>query len=356
MASFEIGEGTFDTIRITGKETKPEEAFSAQIRKTSLNGGAKARFALEGITVTAADGTFALGKVEMGGDMLSLTMLGADKAIRDRASVAKPGDEELRTLIKTQFSKRPLSDITFTMEGMNGDFPATKNKPEAGRINFDMKRAAFLIGNFVALTPTKVDYALEGINVPMPKDSKDATIITLRAMGIERLGLSARVAAAWAEAGEKLSFQEISMDVAQLARLAITGEMTAVPRAFFEDPQRNWPSAMGATINSLTVDIENKGGLAKLVDVVAKEQKKSGEQLRNEFANIAPLVIAGMLAGHPDNGKIAQAVSNFIRNLNGLNLKVTPAGPNGIVLTDLALAGKNPAEFAQKLRFEVEGK
>lgn len=356
MNSFELGEGTVDGMKIASVNAKPEDTFSGEIRKMSLAGGAKARFGLEGISLTVPDGSFALGKIEMGGDTMSLIMLGADKALRERATKPKPGDEELRALIKAKVSSRPIPDVSFMMEAMNGDFPAEKGKPAAGRIAFDMKRAAFLVGNFVALTPTKLDYVVDALNVPMPKESKDASIMALRAMGIERLGLSARLAAVWAEVGEKLTFQEISMDVAQLARLAITGEMRQVPRAFFEDPQRNWPSAMGATINSLVIDIENKGGLAKLVDVVAKEQKKSGEQLRNEFANIAPLVITGMLAGHPDSGKISQAVSNFIRNLNGLNMKVTAAGPNGIVLTDLALAGQNPAEFAQKLRFEIEGK
>ena len=63
-----------------------------------------------------------------------------------------------------------------------------------------------------------------------------------------------------------------------------------------------------------------------------------------------------MLAGHPDAAKASESLSAFIRNLNGLHLKVTAAGPNGIVLTDLAAAKDNPAAFAQKLRFEVEGK
>ncbi|MCA0405336.1 MAG: hypothetical protein LCH39_04210 [Proteobacteria bacterium] len=356
FSSFEVGKGAIEGIKISAKEPKNDGPSGGEVRKITFGGGAMGGLGMEGMSITGNDGSMSIGKVDMRGDLTALFMVGADKAMRASADTLTPADKELQDVIRARLAKTPLPDLSFGIENVSGDFPNQKGKPEAGRLAFTLGRFALTSGGFVSVTPTRFDYLLEKLDVPLPKDSRDATAIALREMGMERINLGARVTASWNEATQGLTIKEISTDVAQLARLAINGEIGNVPRAFFEDPKTNWPSAMGATINSLVIDVENKGGLAKLADIAAREQKKTGEQMRKEFATIAPLLIAGVLAGHPDSGKVAQAVADFIRNLNSLHLKVTAAGPNGIVLTDLVTASSNPAEFAQKLRFEIEGK
>lgn len=356
FSSFEVGQGSVDGIKVTATDPKNEGPSSGEVRKMTFGGGALGGFAMEGMSITGNDGSMSIGKIDMRGDLTTLFMVGADKAMRASADTLTPADKELQEVIRGRLAKTPLGDLSFGVENVSGDFPNQKGKPEAGRLAFTLGRFALVSGGFVAVTPTRFDYLLEKLDVPLPKDSRDATAVALREMGMDRINLGARLTASWNEATQGLSVKEISVDVAQLARFAINGEIGNVPRAFFEDPKTNWPSAMGATINALVMDVENRGGLAKLTDVIARQQKKTGEQMRKEFASIAPLLIAGVLAGHPDSGKVAQAVADFIRNLNSLHLKMTAAGPNGIVLTDLATASRNPAEFAQKLRFEIEGK
>lgn len=353
--SFELGKGSVDGIKIAAIEPKDEGPSSGEIRKISFAGGPSGFFGLEGIGVTGKDGKMSLGKVETRGDLTTLLLMAADKGLRESTNDSQ-ANKELQDVIRARVANATLPDISLILEALAGDFPNTKGKPEDGRMAFSLGRFSLTSGGFVALTPTRVDYVIDKLDVPLPKDSNDATIIALRESGMERMTLAARLNGSWAEATQSFSLKELSVDIAQLARLAISSEIGNVPRAFFEDPKTNWPSAMGATINALVMDVENRGGLAKLTDVLARQQKKTGEQMRKEFASIAPLIIAGMLSGHPDSGKVAQAAADFIRNLNSLHLKVTAAGPNGIVLTDLATASRNPAEFAQKLRFEIEGK
>lgn len=356
FSSFELGQGSIDGIKVAATDPKADGPSAGEVRKVNFTGGSAGGFSLEGLSVTGNDGSMGIGKIDTRGDLTALFMVGADKAMRASADTLTPADKELQEVIRQRLAKTPLPDMSFTIENVSGDFPNQKGKPEAGRLAFTLGRFALTSGGFVSVTPTRFDYLLEKLDIPLPKDSRDASVVALREMGMDRLNMGARLSATWAEATQGLSVKEVSVDISQLARLAISGEIGNVPRAFFEDPKTNWPSAMGATINALVIDLDNKGGLAKLADIAAREQKKTGEQMRKEFSTIAPLLIGGMLAGHPDSGKVAQAVSDFIRNLNNLHLKVTAAGPNGIVLTDLATAGQNPAEFAQKLRFEIEGK
>lgn len=354
--SFELGEGGFNGIKIRIPDS-PSGPQQVDLARVFMAGGKGAHVGFDGLAATGNEGSFSLGKVDMAGDVTSLMLLGVQKAMRSGLKPEKPEKEqELRAYIDKRLAERKVPDIVFLMEALKGDFAASKGKANEGRMKFALGKLNITSGDFVGVTPTRIDYTLDKLDVPLDATSKDDAILALREMGMTQLGLDARISASWAEASQSLSLKEISVNVAQLARTAIASQIGNIPRAFFEDPQRNWPSAMGAAINSLTIDIDNQGGLAKLTDVMARRQGKSGEQMRKEFATIAPMLIAGVLAGHPDSGKVAQALANFINNLNGLKLKVTAAGPNGIVLTDLATAGNNPAEFAQKLRFEIDGK
>ncbi len=359
-SAFELEPFSIEGYKFTGKKSTsdaaaPDDATRVEVRKLSYSGGSVRGFLQEGFNYVAKGGKFSLDKLEFRGDFTALLLSAVEKGIRARSGTPNPGDDELRKLVRARLATG-IPDVGFTLEGLAGDFIDTKDEAESSRVVFSLGRLALNSGGFVGFTPTLIECRLENLDFPLPSTSKEASVIALREMGLERVNLDMRIAIGWTEASQTLAVKEISLDVAQLARLAISGEISGLPRPFFEDPETNWPSAMGAAIKALVVDVDNKGGIGKLIDAAAKEQKKTGEQLREEYSSIAPLIIAGVLAGHPDASKLARGVADFIRNPNSLRLRITAAGPNGIVLTDLATLNSNPAEFVQKLRFEVEGK
>ncbi|MCA1998524.1 MAG: hypothetical protein LDL25_01925 [Hyphomicrobiales bacterium] len=351
--SFEMGEGRIEGIAFGGKDEKGN-AFAATIGPVTFAGGAKAGGGTEAIDIRAADGFFKIKSSRFEGDGYAALFAGLAKAALAGEQGQKASLDE-RTRLETALKDLVLRDLVFAIGGIEADLPDTKAKSE--RVKFTLAGFEMRAGSFVGAIPTAIGLKLANFRMPVPANSKDDGIRTLREIGLDTLDLTTGIDARWDESKKTLAINDVSVNIAQLAKLALKAELGNIERKLFEDPQANWALAMmSGTIRSANVALENGGGLDKLVAKTAKDQKKTPDQLRVEMQTMGPAIIGAFLSNHPDAAKLAEALGSFLKTLGALNLTARAANGDGLTFTDFATASGNPAAILSKIRFDVSAR
>jgi hypothetical protein len=213
------------------------------------------------------------------------------------------------------------------------------------------------MGGFVGTVPTRIDYALSGFRMPVPVDSKDQGLQTLRELGIDVIDLSMKVKGTWDEAKTRFIVDDVNADMGKMAKIGLKAEIGNIPRPIFESPMTAWTyTLLGANAQSLSFGIENRGGIDKLIAKTAKDQKKTPEQFKMELSAIAPAMIGMYLGGHPDGPALSDALTKFVRTPGTLTITLRAKTPGGLTAMELMAAGENPGALLQKLKIEAEAK
>lgn len=360
-SAFEIGAGSMDGFRFSGKD-KTGGPVSVTGGKITFAGGANAETSVNNIEIKAQDGSFKMKKAGFQGDFYSLLLIGGKEAII-AAPVGKASpeqtkaEEEVRKLVVEAAGNQTIRDVAFGIEGVDGDFPPGKDAKSKDRVKIALASFKASMGSFVNLTPTKLDYTLNNLTMPVPANSADQGIRTLREFGIEVLDLSAQIKGTWDEGKARFVVNDIMADMAKFGRVSLKGELGNIPRPLFENPVQNWPVAlMGGNIQTLTLVIDNKGGIEKMMTRAAGEQGKSIDQLKLELSGMAPMMIGAFMGGHPDGAALADALTKFIRAPGQLSVTAASNVPTGITVMDFSAASSNPSVLLQKLKISASAK
>lgn len=361
-STFEFGAGTIDGFRVVGPDkSNPGGQVTVSSGKITFNGGASPQVQLNDLDIKAQDGFFKMKLAGFQGDLYSLILVGMKEAM---TSSAKPGDAnaakaeaDLIKAVADAVGDMKLKDTVFKIEGIDGDFPPGKDAKSKDRVKLSLGSFQAMMGSFVNLTPTKLDYTLNGLKMPVPADSKDQGIKALRDFGIDILDLSAQIKATWDESKSRFMVDDIMADLGKFGRVSLKGELGNIPRPLFENPVQNWPIAMmGGNVQSVTLTLNNKGGVQAMLARFAGEQKKTPEQVRFEVSAMAPAMISAVMSGHPDSPALAEAISKFIKTPGTLSVTARANVPTGITVMDFTAASKNPGVLLQKLKIESSAK
>lgn len=351
--SFEMGDGRIEGMAIGGKDDKGT-AFAATVGPIRFSGGANAGGTSDGIDIRAADGFFKIGGSRFEGDGYGLVFAGlASAALNgEQGKSAKP---EERAKLEAVMKGMKLRDLLFAFSNVDADLPDSKAKAE--RVRFQIAGFETRVGSYVGAIPTTSSVKLTSFKMPVPANSKDEGLKTLRELGLDTLDLSFGIDARWDEPKKTFSLADASVSVLKLAKVGLKGELGNIDKSLFDDPMSNWPLAMtSGTVRNLSISIENAGGLDKLIAKTAKDQKKTPEQLRVEIQTMGPAIIGAFMANHPDAAKLAEALTTFLKTLGSLSLTARAANGDGLNFTDFASASGNPAALLSKLRFDVSAK
>lgn len=358
-SSFQFGEGGLGGMKISGKDRKSGQDFTATLGKMTFNGGAKASFVANDFEVKASDGGFRAKKFGMEGDAYAVIITALEKIMGAEAGKgAAPAEvEEVRKLIAEAAKDIAPKDIAFRIEGIDGDFPPAKNAKNKDRVKFSMNAFEARMGGFVGAVPSRLDYSLSALKIPVPADSTDQGIRTLRELGLDVLDLSARIKGTWDEAKTRFVVDDINAELGKFGRVGLKGEFGNIPRTLFEKPQESWMFVlMGGNVQNISLAIDNKGGIEKLIAKAAADQKAPPEQFKMQLSAIAPALIGAYLAGHPDGPALADAITNFIRMPGTLNITARADSPSGISMADFTASGGNPGILLKKVKIEAVAK
>lgn len=382
--SFEFGGGEVDGARVVAKDKTSGVTFTGGMGKITFAGGAAPLFSISDIAFKASDpagkedGSFSIRKVAQQGDMYTLMMLGMKEAFTltpdkdgKKSPEAQKADAALRQSVADAAKGMTIKDFGFKLEGIDADFPPAKDKaaksgsvkaggkdaPAGDRVKLKLASFDATIASFVNLAPTRVDFVLSNLAVPLPSKSTDPGIASLKAFGIDTVDLSARIKATWDEGKSRFMIDDIMGDMGKFGKVSLKGELGGIQRPLFENPVQNWPvTLMGGNVQSVTIDLENKGGFEKVLAQAAADQKKTPEQFKLEMSGMAPMILGSVMGGHPDAGALSDAVAKFIRTPGLLHLKASANVPTGITMMDFAAAQSNPTVLLQKLKFEASAK
>jgi hypothetical protein len=357
-SSLQIGDGAIDGITFKGKGEDKGQEVKGSIGKIIFNGGKAPKGVVSDIDVATPEGFFKLKSASIEGDFYGTMLVMIQQVLASLPNSTNPAAEtELRALVQEAVQNASTSDIGYRIEGLDADLPPPKNGKSKERIALKLGSYHTFAGKFVGYMPTKIDFGLKNFRMNVPADSRDEGIRTLRELGISTLDMSAGLKVNWDETTSRLAISELGGEIDKFAKLAITGEIANIPRAVFENPQTNWPIAlMGGSAQKLSVSLDNLGGLQKLLEKTAKDQKKTPEQLRVELATMAPAIIGAFMSTHPDAQALSEAIGGFAKGLGAFSIAVRGATPGGITAADVMAAGQNPAALLQKVRFEARGK
>lgn len=361
-SSFEIGAGGMDGFQFSGKDKSTGGAVNVTGGKISFTGGANAETSVNNIEVKAQDGYFKMKKAGFQGDLYSLLLIGGKEVLfAAPAGKSSPEQEkaeaEVKKLVIEAAGDQKIKDVGFGIEGVDGDFPPGKDAKSKDRVKIALTSFKATMGSFVNLTPTKLDYTLNNLTMPVPANSADQGIRTLREFGIDVLDLSAQIKGAWDEGKARFVVNDIMADMGKFGRVSLKGELGNIPRPLFENPVQNWPVAlMGGNIQTLTLTVDNKGGFEKMMARTAGEQGKSIDQLKLELSGMAPMMIGAFMGGHPDGSSLADALTKFIRAPGSLSVTAAANVPTGITVMDFSAASSNPAVLLQKLKITASAK
>lgn len=366
-SSFEFGDGYIDSIHATGKDASTGGQVVVNSGKITFAGGAAPNVVINDVDVKAQDGYFKMKKAGMQGDAYAFLFMGIKEGMSAIPATEKSGDPkaaenakamaEIKKMLADATGNLVIKDIGVSLEGIDGDFPPGKNAKSKERVKIGLASFQATMGAFVNLSPTKIDYVLKNLVMPVPANSKDKGIQTLREFGIDVLDLSARIKGTWDEAKSRFVVDDIMADMGKFGQVSLQGELGNIPRPLFENPVQNWPVVlMGGNVQSLTLTVNNKGGVEKMIARAAGDQKKTVDQFKLEISAITPMMIGTFMAGHPDAAKLSEALTKFIKTPGTLSVTASANVPTGITVMDFSAASQNPAVLLQKLKVEASAK
>ena len=102
------------------------------------------------------------------------------------------------------------------------------------------------------------------------------------------------------------------------------------------NPARSFPDLLSADLRDLSIGLEERGAIRKLLEIAAKESNAEVQQLPRELAAVATAQLSGTI-GAQNAEKIAAALQTFLSDPNTLQIDMKASPP--IALAPLAIGG-----------------
>ena len=336
IRSFEFGATEMRDMTV---KLPPEAGVKAlKIGRLAMNGFAEGRlgeYVFEGFDIDAKDGKAKLGQFALRG-------LGFKSALDALDAALAQGPSGFETLDPKGMI--PTLDQV-VLSGMDFDVPDEKQKTPGSRIKFSLGKVEYTGSNFINGLPSTAGLAMEKLFMDLTA-SKDPQFNDLKAAGFKSLDLSTRLDIGWIEAAKTLGVR-YSGGLAGMGGLAFKGSLGNVTKDVFSlDEGLTMAAALGAVLMDAEVRLDNAGLFERALEIEAKKEKKSVDQLRKDWISAAAVGIPALLDNSPAAKTIANAVAKFVAQPK--NLRIGGKSAQGLGVADLALIGA-PADLLKKI-------
>lgn len=341
-----LGAADYGLVELAGITITPPQGDGtdgggriARIAYTGSVNGQVPDARMEGLEVVTPKGTARIGTIAFTGFSFQGTADGL-KAFRGKPfSDLTP--ETLRKLVPTIG--------TIRLSGFDVDLP--NDKPAGGaaeRVRFTLKDLEVTADRPQNGIPTNVRLALSNFAMPIAPGTKQEGLRDLAALGYAGIDLSFMTAASWQEPGE-LVIREISTRMAEGGSITLKGLLGNVTRDVFDpDSAVAVVALIGATARNLELKVENDGLFDRVLAQQARQQGKTAEAMRREFATVAAVGIPALLGNSPQAKTIAQAIGRFVARPGRLTIAATTRDAAGLGFADV-MALSEPADILDRL-------
>lgn len=301
---------------------------------------------MDGFSMTAEDGHFSLGNVtikemDLTGPIAAVEA--APEEITEDWLVANAMD------LIPSFTGFSLTDID--MDVPDSDVDGERIKARVGA--YDLTLGAYFNG-----IPTDINTSASNIVVELPKDSDDPQLQQMLDLGITSFDLGFAFDAAWNEAENTITVDDISFSGVDMGSFAISGTLINATEGLFSwDEDQTMLAAMGMAISNLKVALRDDGASDLVLTVAAKEQGTDPATMRPIFAGLAEGTIIGTLAGAAEAQKVGAAVNSFIAGkAKNLTIEMTSKTPAGLGMMDFMMAEDDPTSLIGKVNIDATAK
>ncbi|MET0258531.1 MAG: hypothetical protein ABW179_08105, partial [Methylobacterium sp.] len=204
--------------------------------------------------------------------------------------------------------------------------------------------------NPVEGVPSNLRFAINNYVMPIAAAQALDGTGQVAALGYSSIGLTARLDLGWNEATRQLVVKELSADGAGMGSVTARGVVANVTSDVFSpNPSLATVAALGAAVESLEIDIEDRGLLQRSLAAKAAQSGGTVEAARTEVAAIATLGVPAMLGDAAEAKALGQALGRFVAAPGRLHVGIKAKQPPGLGLADFQ-AVPSPAAFLDKVQ------
>ncbi|CAM5767724.1 hypothetical protein LMIY3S_02259 [Labrys miyagiensis] len=189
---------------------------------------------------------------------------------------------------------------------------------------------------WTGLLPSRLSLHLKGLSGQARTLNDAGGRETFRKLGIDTIVINADADLAWNEADGTLAFGPTSAEIEQFAKLSVDGRLGNVPKSVFLDPAGSYAALLSADIRSLSLGLDERGSVRKMLDISAHENNVDVQQLPKGLAALASARMTGLL-GAVNAEKISAALELFLADPARLRIDMNAKRP--ISLAPLVLGG-----------------
>lgn len=294
----------------------------------------------DGLAVGSPDGQMRLASFAVEGISLRSAIAGMRTLAASGATEFGPAD-----------ARRLVPQIrTVRLGGADVDLAESKSGP----VRVSIGAVELETTNPVEGVPSNLRFAIN--NFVMPINAAQALDGTgqVGALGYSSIGLTARLDLGWNEASRQLVVKELSVDGAGMGTVAVRGVVANVPKDVFSpNPSLATVAALGAAVESLDIDIEDRGLLERSLAAKAAEGGGTVSSARTEVAAVATLGVPAILGDSAEAKALGQALGRFVAASGRLHIGIKAKQSPGLGLADVQTLS-NPAAFFDKVQVVAE--
>ena len=263
------------------------------------------------------------------------------------AAVEGAADALTAAWFETNYRKLIPSWGGFSLSGLSLDIP-NPDKPaeriQAKIADFDLSLSDYLNG-----IPTKVSTKASGVEMPLPADSTDDSIMMLKAIGITNVNLNYEVSASWDQASQSITVDKVAVSGNDLGSFAVAAVIGNATDALFDvDPNAEQAAAMGLTVKSVKLDVADAGIADKMLPILAQQQGSADPvAFRKAMAAQAEGAAIALLGSTDSARALGAAVSDFVLGTKkALTINVAAKDPAGVSVPTFMQASNDPTILA----------
>ncbi len=235
------------------------------------------------------------------------------------------------------------SDVTYDVPSPEAE--GARNTGTFG--NFDVT-----LGNYINGIPAAISLALDGSNIPLPPDLANGPAAPLlAARDITAIKSDTHVKLHWDDATKTIVIDDLLLDTADFGRVAITGTIGNATSDLFSDSDTTaLTAAMGLTVQTVTMDLEDRGFYDLMLQMTAAESGQPLSTSRTALAGMAQGMTLAVLGNDTDSLAAVAEIGKFLAGQNSkLSLTITSKDAAGISLLDFSALETNPAALAGRV-------
>ena len=164
-------------------------------------------------------------------------------------------------------------------------------------------------------------------------------------MGIDVLDMSLATAVDYDEAAQRLTFENLAIDMAKVGKIALKGTVEGVPpEAFSGKPEAAQMAMAMASVKSLEIEAADAGMIGLILAQQSATTGMPADQLREQFAAMPVAALPQVLGQTPQVAELANALGSFMRSGGTL---IVPLGSDAQSWRKLFAAAELPVQVLE---------